>query len=229
METALSIFGMTGGLLLRFGFLLFIPVVAALLLWGGIAVANAASAVSRRAEGLERIRGMSFKRDLFYAPGHLWLADGGGGAARVGVDDLARRLLPDVRDVRLPSPGDALKKGEVAAEVTCGDKRIALLSPADGTVARVNSELQGKPELLADAYRRGWLFEMRPADGRWAMLPKGAAAEKWFRSELDRLTRFAEDELGAAAADGGEFLLASPQAIPETKWDALLEQFLRAR
>lgn len=229
METAMNFFGVAGGLLLRFGFLLAIPVAAALLLWAGIKVANAVKAVSRRAEGLERIQGMYFKRDLFYAPSHLWLAEGGAGSARVGIDDLARRLLPDVRDVRLPAPGEALKKGEVAAEITCGDKRIALVSPVDGTVARVNSELQGRPELLSDAYRRGWLFEMRPADERWAALPKGSKAEQWFRSELERLTRFAEQELGVAAADGGEFLLASAQAIPDAKWDALLQQFLRAQ
>lgn len=228
METALSFLGMAGGLLLRFGFLLVIPVAAALLLWVGIAVASAAKAVSRRAEGLERIQGMYFKRGLFYAPEHLWVA-AGGGSARVGIDDLARRLLPDVCEVRLPEPGQALKKGEVAAEITCGGKRIALVSPADGTVARVNRELQGRPELLSDAYRRGWLFELRPTDPHWARLLEGEAAEQWFRSELQRLFRFAEAELGAAAADGGEFLLASPQAIPEGKWDALLQKFLRAQ
>lgn len=232
METALSFLGTTGGLLLRFGFLLVIPVAAALVLWAGIAVANAGKAVSRRAGGLERIQGMYFKRGLFYAPEHLWVAPGvapGGGSARVGIDDLARRLLPDVCEVRLPEPGQALKRGEVAAEISCGGKRIALASPADGTVARVNRELQGKPELLSDAYRRGWLFELRPTDPRWALLLEGDAAEQWFRSELQRLFRFAEAELGAAAADGGEFLLASPQAIPEGKWDALLQKFLRAQ
>jgi glycine cleavage system H protein len=228
METAMNLVGVIGGLLLRFGFLLAIPVAAALLVWAGISVARAARAFGRRAAGVEKINGMFFKRDLFYAPGHLWLQAESDGSARIGVDDLAQRLLPDIRDVRLPPAGVVIKKGQVLAELTCGEKKVVIASPVDGTVARVNQDLLGRPELLHDAYRRGWLFQMKPADDGWTALPKGASAEAWFRGELDRLMTFAEGELGVAAADGGEFLLATAHAIPEAKWDALLERFLRA-
>jgi hypothetical protein len=61
----------------------------------------------------------------------------------------------------------------------------------------------------------------------WKTLPAGEQARSWLRAEGERLTRFYEDQLGLAAADGGE-LIGSPETLlTEGQWKILSRSFLR--
>jgi glycine cleavage system H lipoate-binding protein len=225
METILSVLAFLAGLLGRFGLVLAIPVVLAVVLaavWGAVRLVQA---LRSRAAGIERVGGLLFKRDLYYTPGHTWLGEGGGGL-RVGLDDLAQRLLPEPRAIELPATGRELRKGEVAAVVTCGSKKVEITAPVDGTVVAINEALVHDPALIRDAYARGWLFAVKPVDAQYAKLPHGEPARSWMSGEAARLTQFIERELGVAAADGGEFYMPA-SGVAAAKWDALLGEFLR--
>jgi hypothetical protein len=57
-------------------------------------------------------------------------------------------------------------------------------------------------------------------------LPTGEAAESWIRRESSRFSRFLEEQLGFAAADGGELVAPAPWLIGESGWKALTGAFL---
>jgi glycine cleavage system H lipoate-binding protein len=216
-----------GGVLARVGF--FLAVLAVLVL-PALAIALAVRAVSsrrRRALGLRRVAGLLFRPDLFYAPGHTWLHRRKSGALELGLDDLAQRLLPSVTAVELPRPGTAVARGEPVATLHGGGLAVRIPAPVAGTVAGVNAAVLRDPALVKrDGYGRGWLVAIAPSDASFDRLPQGAEAESWLRREAGRWTRFVEERLGFAAADGGELVAPAPWLVGEAGWRELTREFL---
>src|SRR3990172_5171688 len=112
------------GLLARFALLvvavvvLAIPPALVLMAIGGYSLAR------RRALGVSRVDGLDWRRDLYYSPGHTWVKRDRGLGLKVGLDDLARRLLPGARRVELPSLGAVLQEGGVAAPLPPGAQHV---------------------------------------------------------------------------------------------------------
>jgi glycine cleavage system H protein len=219
-----------GGLLARLG--LFLAMLALLAL-PALAIAlllRAISARRQRALGLRRVAGVLFRPDLLYAPGHTWLhrRRAGTGTLEVGIDDLAQRLLRAVTAVELARPGTPVARGDAVATLHGGGWAITIPAPIAGTVAGVNAAVLRDPSLVKrDGYGRGWLVAIAPADPAVAGLRQGAEAESWLRSEAARWTRFVEDRLGFAAADGGDLVAPAPWLVGEDGWRELTAAFLR--
>lgn len=219
-----------GGLVARD--LVFVAAAAALVV-PALVVALVIHAVRRRREralGLRRVAGLSFRADAFYAPGHTWLRRRDGrGTLELGVDDLAQRLVPSVTAVDLPRPGATFAKGDAIAVLHAGRREVRIQAPVGGTVAAVNGAVERDPGLVKrDGHRRGWLVAFAPADPSFADLPRGDAAEGWLKREAARWTRLLEDQLGFAAADGGNLVAPAPAALGEEGWEKLTKAFLEA-
>src|SRR5262245_24055401 len=45
---------------------------------------------------LRRVGRLSWRRDSYYTPGHLWMRAMRNQVLRVGADDIARQVLPDI-------------------------------------------------------------------------------------------------------------------------------------
>ena len=146
---------------------------------------------------------------------------------RVGLDDLAQRLLTGARAVRVAEPGTELHVGDTLAEVQLDGRQARIASPVEGTVMDVNDEVAGDAELVhTDPYRRGWLALVAPSGGEHRDLRTGQAARQWLIEEDQRLTAFFETRLGLAAADGGEFVLPPPALLTPEQWDEAVGLFL---
>ncbi len=211
------------GLVLAVIAVLLVPVglgVAATRLWGG---------VRRRALGLAPAGGVLYRKGLYYAPGHTWLKPEGP-RLKVGIDDLAQRILPWAVSVELPEPGRVVRAGDPVAIISAGAQEALIAAPVDGTVVAVNAAVARDPSLVKrDGYSRGWLFAIAPKDERWLSLPSGEPARRWLGSESARFTRFLEHQLGIATADGGEFVAPPPALLGPEQWRALTTAFLSAR
>jgi glycine cleavage system H protein len=79
-----------------------------------------------------------------------------------------------------------------------------------------------------EPYRAGWLFEISPDDDEWKKLPSGLRADTFILVERRRLARFVEEELGLAAADGGELLAPAPALLGDEGWRKVVAAFLHA-
>ncbi len=218
---------LVGGVALRF--LVFVLIIAALsavivpILYG---IEGARLALVHA--GGEKVHGLEWRRRPRYTPAHLWLRERAG-VLRVGIDDLAARLLRRADRIDLPAPGSHVAKGDPVATFRAGAQRIALAAPIDGVVAGVNARLAAKPaEAVEHPYSRGWLVELDPDERGVETLPR-PAARRWFDGEASRFTLALEHAAGVAAADGGEPVVPDHVLLTDDQFTALAQEFLQAR
>ncbi len=163
------------------------------------------------------------------SPGHTWLAPRRDRNLTIGVDEIASAILPSATAVDLPKAGMVVHRGDPIAVIHAGKRAVRIAAPADGVVARVNGRLRRNPTLVKDEpYRAGWLFEISPDDDGWKKLPSGLRADTFILAERRRLARFVEEELGLAAADGGELLAPAPALLGDDGWSKVVAAFLHA-
>jgi glycine cleavage system H lipoate-binding protein len=182
---------------------------------------------ARRERSLAHVGGLVYKEGAYYAPNHTWLAPRAKGDFDVGIDDIARKIIPGSSSVDLPRPGARFHKGDPIALVRAGGREVMISAPLDGEVTRVNSAVRHDPSLVRnEAYGRGWLFSFAPADAGYLRFPSGYEAAGWLAREKARLASFIEGELGIAAADGGELTTPVPAALGEEGWRKVVATFL---
>ena len=183
--------------------------------------------VRDRVQGLEHAGNVLAMRGLYYAPGHTWMKEESPSTVRVGLDDLARRLLTGIRALRVAEPGTELRRGDTLAEVELDGRKTRIVAPVDATVVDANDDVEQAPDLVQrDPYRKGWLAVLAPAGSDFRRMPTGNAARQWLEREDQRLTMFFEAQLGAAAADGGEYVLPPPALLKPEHWDQVEQEFL---
>lgn len=198
-----------------------VPVIAAWALWRGFVK------LRDRRIGLVDVDGLELAEAHHYAPSHTWVARKGR-LVRVGLDEIAGRLLHAPTSVALPRPGTVLAAGLPAATVTCGTRSATIAAPVTGTVVAVNPAVVRDPSRIEESrYRGGWLFAMKPSTAAFLALPTGGAARDWFKGETARFSTALESELGLLAADGGELVVEAPSLLSEDKWQRLVSEFLK--
>jgi glycine cleavage system H protein len=215
------------GLVARFALLL--AVIGALLVPVALALgaAHGYRTVRRWALGLTGASEVRWMRNAFYAPGHTWAEAVTTDRVRVGLDDLAQKLLTGPRTVSLPGLGATVQAGETAGVIRCGDKDAEICSPVSGKVTAVNGAVIGDPSLInREPYGRGWLFTVAPNDFAFERFTHGRSARTWLSKESARLAAFLERDLGVAAADGGEPVAPAPTLLSAEQWSALTRNFL---
>jgi len=227
LETLTAIGVFTAGLAARLGIVLVLMaalLVPVLLAVGGV---KAFGAIKLWLQGYRSAGSLKFRSGLQYAPGHTWVKEEGK-SLKVGLDDLAQRILPWTVAVELPSPGQVVKEGEPVAMLSCGGRDVRVAAPVAGRILAVNQEVMREPTLAkSENYGNGWLFAIEPANQEWKKLPIGERARSWLRAEGERLEIFYETQLGMAAADGGELIGSPDTLLTDSQWRALAHSFLR--
>jgi len=218
---------LVAGLLVRLGLaILFFAVVAGAALLVLAAWRRLAGAYDW-ARGIRSADGVRWQTGLLYTPGHTWLRPLRAGRFTLGLDDLAQRIFAGEPRVRLPEPGRHVQAGEPLVEIDVDGRAAQITAPTAGTVVAVNERLGRHPELIhEDPYGRGWLVRLQDGEGRQPESRSGDEARGWLASEIRRLERYVEWQLGIATADGGELLLPPARIIEDRQWQHLVDSFL---
>jgi glycine cleavage system H lipoate-binding protein len=218
---------LVAGLAIRMGLLLLVLAALSIPVYLFLAGMKGVDHIRRRLAGIVRVGHLFWSDNVYYAPGHTWVRRTGRQRVSVGLDDLAQRLFPAPTGLKLPLPGTLVRAGEPVAEIRTPGRRASIVSPVTGTVTRVNEAVRENSSLMhRDPYARGWLFTVTPADNAFEAMPTGSKAKSWMWDEERRLSRFFELQLGAAAADGGEYVTHPPALLRDEQWQQLTHEFL---
>jgi glycine cleavage system H protein len=216
-----------GGVVARLALLVLGAAVLALPIALVIEAVKAGLRFRRRRLGLMPIDGLVWMPGSAYARGHTWVRRVGRKTLRVGLDDLAQRVLSGAVRVELPKVGDRVREGEVATVVMCGERRGEIRAPVDGIVTAVNPAVERDPALIhREPYTRGWLYAVSPIDGGRTPLLRGEAALDWLMADRTRFAHFVEGAVGIAAADGGELVAPPPSLLTDEQWSTMTRTFL---
>lgn len=182
-------------------------------------------------------RALKIPRGVFFSPHHTWTFLGADGKAKVGVDDLLQHLTGDVAVKMIKEKGEMVKKGEVVAELTRGEKNLNVIAPVSGPISGVNIKLLEEPmRLNVDPYAKGWLLKIDPENWKEETREYYLAdsAEEYLEKELGRFKDFLGHSLAkhspgtpmVALQDGGEIMDNTLAELPEAVWSDFQKEFL---
>jgi glycine cleavage system H protein len=175
------------------------------------------------------VAGYQLPESLHYHRGHTWARLAEDGTVAVGLDDFARRLVGPAEGVSLPAVGDWLEQGGRGFAVKLDGRSAGFVSPVEGEVLEVNTELKQKPALAtADPYGRGWVLRIKPthlAEGLRNLL-SGRLARRWMEDSREALDLRLMALSGSVLQDGGEPVADFARHLSETEWKRLVGEFL---
>jgi glycine cleavage system H protein len=106
----------------------------------------------------------SYPHDLLYHGEHGW-AHVQSDTATFGITWFAQDSLQEVVFFDPPTPGVAVAKDQVYAEIESVKAVSELYSPLSGEIVQVNDVLAEAPTTInTDPYGRGWLVKVRLSD-----------------------------------------------------------------
>lgn len=155
----------------------------------------------------------SFPFGYFLTPGHIWLHLRSSGNFLMGLDELIQRALGTVEKIDLKSQSETIRKGDVLAVLTQGERDIHLLSPIDGTIEKTNSFIEKNPNTFSmSPYGKGWIYLVRPMNVSEALENFKVAdrAKVWWSQEMKRLREFVQRRIPQEALVGSTLLDGGP-------------------
>jgi glycine cleavage system H protein len=124
------------------------------------------------------------KPDLRYTKDHEW-AKTEGGNILVGITAFAVEQLGDITLVNVDvKEGDEVAAGRAFGTIESVKTLSDLYAPISGKIAKVNKDLESKPELVnEDCYGKAWMIAITPKDaGEVGKLMDAAAYEEHLKS-----------------------------------------------
>ena len=178
--------------------------------------------------GGDYVGGFHVPENVAYHPGHSWLVRERKNVVRIGADEFAAALLGKVERLELPKPGTWVRQGQKILSFYRDGVKTEMVSPTEGEVMEVNSDLLENPAILRqDPYGKGWLVSVHVPDeentGR-NLIPRGLVGQ-WMRDAVERLYAGQPALAGAVAADGGRPADDVFAALPNTNWREITGEF----
>ena len=179
---------------------------------------------------VHEVKGFRVPIGYYFNSGHMWARIESGGYIRVGMDDFALKLFGRADSYDFPVIGRELTQGSPGWGFRRSGSRAEALSPVNGVIVDVNSELMEKPGVANDKpYEDGWMMMVRTPDikGTIGNLMADSESLGWMGLEVDRLNLMIEETAGPLAADGGQLGEDIYGNLPGLGWEKLTREFLR--
>jgi glycine cleavage system H lipoate-binding protein len=167
---------------------------------------------------------------MFVHPSHVWLTVDPQGLVRVGLDELAQRLLGRVESVRFPAQGMRIEAGQTLFTVQLGSATVPIPAPVTGTI-----EASQIPQDGSGPRPEAWMVAIRPERLGEEIRPLRVAEEagRWLAREFGRLSEVLHGlRLAPAAAtmpDGGEPVDGLLKVLDEGGRQVVVHEFFGAQ
>jgi glycine cleavage system H lipoate-binding protein len=151
-------------------------------------------------------QGFDVPRGYCFHPGHTWVLDEGRQNARVGLDSFGAHLVGKIDRIEVVGLNRWVRQGQKVCTITRDGVTADLLSPVEGVIISVNSEVQKDPSLLTnDPYRNGWICVIKSPEITTNLnnLLQGQLVAPWMQNSVRQLSTMTAKLAPAAAADGG--------------------------
>jgi glycine cleavage system H protein len=172
--------------------------------------------------------GVRLPENIRYHPGHTWALRESPTLVRVGIDDLAARMIGRAETIELPKRGQWIRQGQKIVSIFNDGRKTELVSPIEGEVTGVNEAAMDNPGLLgSDPYGKGWLLTVISPDAEtnFRNLLGGDPARQWMAEEESRLSARMPALTAVAAQDDGKETSDVSLPVSGQSWTELRREF----
>ena len=99
--------------------------------------------------GGDYVDGFLVPETVSYHSGHCWLVRERKNLVRVGADEFAAALLGKIERIELPKPGQWIRQGQKVLSFFRDGQKTEMVSPTEGEVKEINSEILNNPSAAA--------------------------------------------------------------------------------
>lgn len=115
------------------------------------------------------------------------------GLVKIGVDDFLKNVTGHITQLKMKSPGEKVRKGEILISIIRKGKQLNLYSPVSGYIRKQNSFLLTTPSKINIlSYTDGWVYQIEPTN--WIrevrFLFMSDKYREWLEDEFTRLKDF---------------------------------------
>jgi len=138
-----------------------------------------------------KLNGLEIPHGYAFHPGHTWLNDEGHQNARIGLDAFAANLVGQIDSIDFAEMNRWVRQGQRLCTIKHGDRKVELLSPAEGVLTSINQRLQKNPELAVDdPYHTGWLCTIKAPELaiNSKNLLQGPVVPAWMQNSVSRMS-----------------------------------------
>jgi glycine cleavage system H lipoate-binding protein/ABC-type phosphate transport system substrate-binding protein len=130
---------------------------------------------------------------VFFDKTHTWAFMEKEGMVKLGIDDFIQHITGSLTRVVMKSPGEKIRKGEVALTIIRDGKQLNLYAPVTGIIRENNKQLLTNSALINNSpYSEGWIYMIEPRN--WLKdiqyLLMGEQYRAWLKEEIARLKDF---------------------------------------
>ncbi len=168
---------------------------------------------------------------VWISKGHCWASLSEDGAARIGMDDFAKKLIGRVDAYEMPAPDAMVRAGQPLFAVRQGTRRIQFHAPVSGRVVRVNPALPAmKQRPGVSPYHNHWVCEIAGEDlgVEIPTLKIGSSAVALFQEDIGRFTGLMRDvaksEYPGDVADH-VLCIGALEALTDDQWNRVAGDF----
>ena len=151
-------------------------------------------------------KGFDVPRGYCFHPGHMWVLDEGRQNGRIGLDSFGSNLVGKIDRVEIVGLNRWVRQGQKVCSITRDGTTVDLLSPIEGVIISVNSDVLNDPSLVTkDPYNNGWICVVKSPEMATNLnnLLQGTLVAPWMQDSVHRLSTMTSKLAPAAAADGG--------------------------
>jgi glycine cleavage system H protein len=174
------------------------------------------------------VSGLRLAGNIRYHPGHTWALRESPTLVRVGIDDLAARMIGRAESILLPRRGQWIRQGQKIITIFKDGSKTELVSPIEGEVTSVNEAVVEAPSLLnGDPYGDGWLLTVISPDAEtnFRNLLGGDLVRQWMEEEETRLRTRMQAPAAVAAQDDRNRSRNLSRTAPGQNWTELTREF----
>jgi glycine cleavage system H lipoate-binding protein len=115
------------------------------------------------------------------------------GMVKIGIDDFIKHITGPLTQLKMKSPGEKVRKGELILTIKRDGKQLNLYSPVSGFIRKQNESLLTTPSKINTApFTEGWVYQIEP--GNWvreaSFMFMHEKYREWLEDEFARLKDF---------------------------------------
>jgi glycine cleavage system H lipoate-binding protein len=155
------------------------------------------------------------------------------GAAKIGIDDFAKKLIGKIDSIEFPNLGMVVKKGQPLFTIKQGVRSVTFNSPVSGKVTRINTILKSDLEVLdITSYNSNWIciIDADDLDSELKDLTIGKTAVSFYENDLDRFIELRNKSVipkDDVPRLENELYIGEFEKMDDSDWDKMVAEFFK--